>query len=94
MEGIPVSLMEALSCGLPTIATQISGIPELVRSGDTGLLVPPANPQALADALLQLHADPQLANHLAEAGRALVLREFELSANVTHLSELIAQSVA
>ncbi len=51
MEGIPVSLMEAMICEVPVVATSISGIPELVLDGETGFLVAPENSAALADAI-------------------------------------------
>jgi glycosyltransferase involved in cell wall biosynthesis len=94
MEGIPVSLMEAMSCGLPVVATQLSGVPELVRPGETGALVPPADAHALADALAHVYAAPAEAARLAEAGRALVLREFDLRANVTQLAGLFEQHLS
>ena len=86
MEGIPVSLMEALATGLPVVTTKISGIPELVRDQETGYLVPPADPVALANALELVYKNPDHARKLAEKGRQLVLREFELSKNVLQLS--------
>jgi colanic acid/amylovoran biosynthesis glycosyltransferase len=58
MEGIPVALMEAMMSRIPVVATSISGVPELVRAGETGWLVPPENVDALADALSEVHADP------------------------------------
>ncbi|HEU5310869.1 MAG TPA: glycosyltransferase, partial [Candidatus Eisenbacteria bacterium] len=58
-EGIPVSVMEGMACGLPAVASRISGIPELVDDGVSGILVPPGNPAALADALERLSADPE-----------------------------------
>ncbi|MBA3534342.1 MAG: glycosyltransferase [Ardenticatenales bacterium] len=91
MEGIPVSLMEALASLLPTIATAISGIPELVRDGETGLLVPPADAVALAGALSTIYREPERAQRMAQAGRGLVLREFELKHNVQKLSSLFEQ---
>lgn len=94
MEGIPVSLMEAMSCGLPVVATQLSGVPELVRPGETGTLVPPADARALAEALAQVHAMPVESLRLADAGRELVLREFDLQANVTRLAELFERQLA
>lgn len=94
MEGIPVSLMEAMSCGLPVVATQLSGVPELVRPGETGTLVPPADARALAEALTQVQAAPAESLRLAEAGRELVLREFDLQANVTRLAELFGRQLA
>jgi len=92
MEGIPVALMEAMVSGIPVIATSISGIPELVRNGDTGWLVPPENVNALADALSQVYRDPAEAHKRARSGRRWVLDEFELFSNVKKLSSLFAQS--
>jgi glycosyltransferase involved in cell wall biosynthesis len=92
MEGIPVALMEAMVSGIPVIATSISGIPELVRNGDTGWLVPPENVNALADALSQVYRDPAEAHKRARSGRRWVLDEFELLSNVKKLSSLFAQS--
>jgi glycosyltransferase involved in cell wall biosynthesis len=92
MEGIPVALMEAMASGIPVVATSISGVPELVRNGDTGWLVPPEDVKALADALSQIHTDPKEAKKRAGSGRNWVLDEFELSSNANRLSLLFAQS--
>ena len=73
-DGIPTVLIEALALEIPVVATRVSGIPELVRHGDTGLLVEPDDPAALAAALARLLADPGLGRRLA--GRELVLAEF------------------
>jgi len=78
-EGIPVSLMEAMASELPVVASAVSGIPELVENGRTGILVPPGDPPALADALERLAADPFLRNWMGTAGREKVQREFDLS---------------
>jgi glycosyltransferase involved in cell wall biosynthesis len=86
MEGIPVALMEPLACEVPVVSTRISGIPELVEDGVTGLLVPPADPAALAGALERLAHDPELGRRLGRAGRAKVLREFDLADNTTQLA--------
>lgn len=88
MEGIPVALMEALAAEIPVVATAISGIPELVRDGETGLLVPERNAAALAEALLRLYTDRDLGRRLASAGRQLVLREFNLEYSVAQLRAL------
>jgi len=88
MEGLPVALMEALACGLPVVATGISGVPELVQDGRTGYLVPPADPVGLAERLLAVSANPQEAARLAAAGRELVLQEFDLRKNVSQLGAL------
>ncbi len=94
MEGIPVSIMEALATGLPVVASQISGIPELVISGETGYLVPPANVEVLANALENIYHNPAEANSLAKAGQEKVFREFELSANAQKLSLLFQKTLA
>ncbi len=93
MEGIPVSLMEALASGLPVVATDISGIPELVRPEETGWLVPEKDPAALADALEWVYRHPAEAVRRAEAGRALVWREFSLQKNVEYLTTLFTASL-
>jgi glycosyltransferase involved in cell wall biosynthesis len=86
MEGIPVALMEPLACEVPVISTRISGIPELVEDGVTGLLVPPADPAALAEALERLAHDPDFGRRMGRAGRAKVLREFDLADNTSQLA--------
>lgn len=94
MEGLPVSLMEALACAVPVIASNLSGIPELVRPAETGLLVPPANAEALAEAMMRVWRNPAEAARMAEAGGAVVLREFNLSDNVRHLAALFEERLA
>jgi colanic acid/amylovoran biosynthesis glycosyltransferase len=90
-EGIPVALMEALALELPVVATAISGIPELVEDGVTGLLVPEKDAPALAAALLRIYHDPALAARLGRAGRQKVLAAFDLSANARALAGLLAR---
>jgi glycosyltransferase involved in cell wall biosynthesis len=77
-EGIPVALMEAMGGGVPVVASDLSGIPELVEHESAGLLVPPRDSTALAGALRRLHDDPTLRERLALAGRKKVEREFDL----------------
>ncbi|HEX6384830.1 MAG TPA: glycosyltransferase [Anaerolineae bacterium] len=91
MEGIPVALMEAMACRLPVVATDLSGIPELVRPGETGYLLPPADSLALANALTMIYAQPEQAEVMATAGRELVLQDFELQKNVKRLADLFRQ---
>ena len=78
MEGLSQSLLEAMALGLPVVASDAGGNSDLVRSGETGLLVPPLDPAAWAEALERLLGDGALARRLAQAGRALVRGEFTL----------------
>jgi glycosyltransferase involved in cell wall biosynthesis len=86
-EGIPVVLMEGMSSGLPVVASGISGIPELVQDGTSGLLVPPRDAAALADALRRLYDDPQLRRRLGAAARERVQQEFDLERSAAQLAQ-------
>lgn len=93
MEGVPVALMEALACGIPTVATRLSGIPELVIDGETGLLAPPGDSTALADAIARTLADPASAAARSRAGRKLVEEEFDLRRSGAEMAALFERSV-
>lgn len=71
-EGLPLVVLETLSVGSPLVATAVGGVPEVVRDGENGLLVPPSNPEALARAVEATLADPDAARLRAEAGRRAV----------------------
>jgi glycosyltransferase involved in cell wall biosynthesis len=71
-EGLGSSLFDAMAAGAPIIASRAGGIPEIVRDGETGLLVPPRDPDALARAVVRVLGDPALARRLASAARAFV----------------------
>ena len=71
-EGMPIAIMEAMALGLPVVATAVGGVPELVVDGETGLLVPPRDPAALADAIRRVIDDEGDRKRLGEAGRARV----------------------
>jgi glycosyltransferase involved in cell wall biosynthesis len=87
-EGIPVALMEAMASGLPVLATNISGIPELVDHEVTGILVPPGSTEAMADALERLGRSAALRQRMGQAGRNKVLQSFDLTANSRKLLEM------
>ncbi len=76
-DGLPNVLVEAQSQGLPCISTELSGIPELIEHGVTGILVPPADREALAGALVRLVGDPALRARLGAAGEARVRSAFD-----------------
>ena len=79
-EGLPLSVLEAMAAGLPVIASNVGGIPELVVDGVSGVLVPPGDPGALAEAIERLLENPSLALRLGEAGRRRVAESFDLEA--------------
>ncbi|MGH9031233.1 MAG: glycosyltransferase family 4 protein, partial [Acidimicrobiia bacterium] len=76
-EGFSLPAIEAMACGVPIVATTGGALPEVVgRDGETGLLVPPADPGALASSLLRALGDAELRDRLGAAGRARVLEQF------------------
>jgi colanic acid/amylovoran biosynthesis glycosyltransferase len=87
-EGIPVAIMEAMACELPVVSTNITGIPELVLDGKTGILVEPADTQGMADALQSLYENPATRREMGKKGRDWVLREFTLTGNAEKLTAL------
>jgi colanic acid/amylovoran biosynthesis glycosyltransferase len=87
-EGLPVVIIEAMSAGLPVVASAISGIPELVEDGHTGLLVPPKDAAALADAIVRLQADDQLRHRMVAAALARVRERYDFAVVSKALVEL------
>jgi glycosyltransferase involved in cell wall biosynthesis len=75
-EGVPKALLEAAACGRPLIAADVPGCREAIRPGETGLLVPPHDIEALAEAIAALAADPRRRARMGRAGRILVERQF------------------
>lgn len=87
-EGLPYALVEAAAAGRPIVATAIDGVLEVVRDGETGLLVPPANPEALSAAVLRLLGDPALAGRLGRAAREAVPPRFGMEAMIGETAAL------
>lgn len=87
-DGLPTVLLEAMALGTPCVATPVTGIPEVVHDGITGLLVPERDPDALADALARLLDDGDLRCAVARGARDLIEREFDIRKNTTRLHAL------
>jgi L-malate glycosyltransferase len=94
MEGLGTSLMDAMACRLPIVATQAGGIPEIVIHRKTGLLVPPRDADALAQAILKLYLDRTLAGRLARAGYDLVHRKFSAESMARKIIEIYERLAA
>jgi glycosyltransferase involved in cell wall biosynthesis len=92
-DGIPNVLLESMAVGVPVVATGISAIPELVVEGETGLLVPPAEPEKMARALIQLLTDIPLRKQVIEAARKRVLQTFDNHALIGGLAAVYRQEV-
>ena len=85
-EGLPVALMEAMAMGVPCVSTTIAAIPELIKDNENGLLVPPANPEALFRALQLVANDAVLRRQLGEKARATVEAQYNLEKNLDSLA--------
>ncbi|MFB6809077.1 DUF3492 domain-containing protein [Streptomyces sp. NPDC056387] len=92
IEGFPITLAEAMLCGRATVSTDAGAVCEVI--GGTGLVVPPRNPRALADACLSLLRDPERAHRLGAAARARALELFTVEQNVAAFREIYLQLLA
>jgi glycosyltransferase involved in cell wall biosynthesis len=92
-EGLPKSVVEAMAAGLPVVATTVGGIPDAVRDGRTGLLVPPNDEAALEAALVRMLANPEDAKRMGELGREVAYREFDGEKNATGQIELAREAI-
>ena len=89
-DGLPNVLMEAMACGLPVVTTPVSGIPEIIKDGQNGTLVPPDDAEALANAIQRISSDRMLARNLGRAGRLTVLERFDGDKTAMELAALFA----
>ena len=87
-EGLGTSLLDAMACGKPVVATSAGGIPEVVADGETGILVPPRSPDALARAIVTLLTDDGLRRRMGEAGLARVKERFSAERMVQETLEV------
>jgi glycosyltransferase involved in cell wall biosynthesis len=93
-EGTPLVLMEALARHVPVVASAVGGVPDIVRDGDTGLLVPPGDANALAHAVARLAADPPAARAMAARGRAHVQARFATEPCLARLGAVVDEALA
>jgi glycosyltransferase involved in cell wall biosynthesis len=77
-EGLGVAVIEALAAGLPTIASKVGGIPEIIKDGETGLLIPPHDADSLSTTLTRLLSDPTFARQLGEAGQTFARNHYDV----------------
>lgn len=89
-DGLPTVLLEAMALGTPCVATEVTGVTEVVRDGVTGLVVPPRRPDLLAGAMRRLLDDERLGKRLADAARRLIEEQFDVTANAAELRRVFA----
>jgi colanic acid/amylovoran biosynthesis glycosyltransferase len=87
-DGLPTVLLESMALGTPCVSTDVTGIPEVLHDGETGLLVPQHHPAALATAIERLLADPALRVRLTARARCLIEAEFNIHRNSAHLHDI------
>ena len=87
-EQFGMCLVEAMSCGKPTIATNVGGIPHVVKDQETSLLIPYKSSQAIRNAILHLYQQPDLAKEMGERSRALACQEYSKAATGRRLYEI------
>jgi glycosyltransferase involved in cell wall biosynthesis len=87
-EGTPVSAIEAMAAGCPVVATNVGGLPDLIREGETGYLVPPGDAPAAATALLRVLRQPEIARRMGETARKSVRERFSSQRLITDMERL------
>ncbi len=91
-EAFGLTVVEAMAAGVPVVASAVGGIPELITSGETGLLVPPRDPEALAAAMRRLLDDPRLRSAMGSSGRAFASARFDVPRVVRELEGVIERT--
>jgi glycosyltransferase involved in cell wall biosynthesis len=87
-EGLPMAILEGMTAGMAIVSTPVGGIPEVVRDGYNGFLVPPGDIDALAEKLAVLAHDPQLCHLMGQRSREIVKSELDVKSYVTRLIDL------
>jgi glycosyltransferase involved in cell wall biosynthesis len=87
-EGLPLALLKAMGAGLPVLATRVSGVREAVTEGQNGRLVAPADPGALAQALIRMYRDPEDRGRMGAAARLTIREHYSLAAMLARLESL------
>jgi glycosyltransferase involved in cell wall biosynthesis len=87
-EGTPVSAIEAMAAGCPVVATNVGGLPDLIREGETGCLVPPGDAAPLAEAVLHLLREPSTARRMGETARSMVRQRFAAPRLISDMERL------
>ena len=90
-EGLPNAVLEYMAAGLPTVVSRVGGNSELVQDGVTGLLVPSEDSGAIADALLRLLRDPELARRMASNGRRMAVESYGFDRLIREVDELYTE---
>lgn len=93
-EGLPNTVVEGLASGIPVIGSRHAGIPEAVLDGETGLLVPERDAEALAAAVHRFIAEPALVARVSQAGRHLAIRDYSIDGMVAHVERIYADAIA
>jgi glycosyltransferase involved in cell wall biosynthesis len=87
-EGLPRSVLQAMAAGVPVVATAVDGTPEIVRDGETGLLIPPGRPDLAAERVIKMIRRPELRARCVEGGRRALTAEFDIRRMVRDLERL------
>ncbi len=92
-DGIPNVLLESMAMGVPVVATTVSAIPELVEDGNTGLLVPPGDPERLAEAMARMLTDKDLRQNVIDAGKKRIEEHFNNRELILQLADIYRQEI-
>lgn len=93
-EQIPLAILEAMACGLPVVATHVGGIPECIDSGTEGVLIPPAAPEPLAQAIVKLLTERDLRTTMGQAAQRRIIENYSPASNAKRVEELMTSVLA